>query len=215
MVNTKKCNVCNNELHISNFYFRKESGKYRNNCKKCKPLLSKAKIIEIANSNRKVCKHCGIEKDRTEFQLACKGKYTQPYCKLCDAERKRIYSVKNIEKVRRSRKEYYAKNKENILAKERERVRSKPKIKIEANRNLYEVSLHKGKTPDQYTWLEWDKPVSDEALRQIVNYAKKEGVDLTVNYYTGEEIPFEKYYSQNTDPRHRQESKEKQCRHYR
>jgi hypothetical protein len=30
--------------------------------------------------------------------------------------------------------------------------------------SLYKVSLHRGKTPDQYTWLEWDKPISDRAL---------------------------------------------------
>lgn len=42
-----------------------------------------------------------------------------------------------------------------------------PKIKIEASRNLYKVSLHKGKTPDQYTWLEWDKPVSNNQIVKI------------------------------------------------
>ena len=34
-------------------------------------------------------------------------------------------------------------------------------------RNLYKATLHKGKTPDQYTWLEWDKPVSNIILDKI------------------------------------------------
>jgi hypothetical protein len=34
-------------------------------------------------------------------------------------------------------------------------------------RNLYKVTLHKGKTPDQYTWLEWDKPVSRKVLKSL------------------------------------------------
>lgn len=36
--------------------------------------------------------------------------------------------------------------------------------KFEMTRNLYKVSLHQGKTPSEYTWLEWDKPVSEETL---------------------------------------------------
>ena len=39
------------------------------------------------------------------------------------------------------------------------------------SRNLYKVSLHKGKTPDQYTWLEWDKPVSQEVFKKINDLA--------------------------------------------
>lgn len=38
---------------------------------------------------------------------------------------------------------------------------------ILGNKNLYKVSLHKGKTPDQYTWLEWDKEVSKTQLEKI------------------------------------------------
>lgn len=68
---------------------------------------------------------------------------------------------------------------------------SKSKIKwlnenrnnIQKNRYLYEVSLHKGKTPDQYTWLEWDKPVSESQRDAIIEQAKKEGIynDLIQN----------------------------------
>jgi len=46
----------------------------------------------------------------------------------------------------------------------------------EKNRNLYKVSLHKGKTPDQYTWLEWDKPVSRGTSEKIVVQFIEEGL---------------------------------------
>ena len=45
---------------------------------------------------------------------------------------------------------------------------------------VYKVSLHKGKTPDQYTWLEWDKPLSESILNKIFpelsNSIKKLGI---------------------------------------
>lgn len=35
------------------------------------------------------------------------------------------------------------------------------------SRNLYKVSLHKGKTPSEYTWLIWDKKLSPEVKEKI------------------------------------------------
>src|SRR5690606_110048 len=40
-------------------------------------------------------------------------------------------------------------------------------IKIKPNRNLYKATLHKGKTPDQYTWLEWDKPITEATISKL------------------------------------------------
>jgi hypothetical protein len=41
-------------------------------------------------------------------------------------------------------------------------------------RNVYKVSLHKGKTPNQYTWLEWDKPVSSKISKLIEGKIKSD-----------------------------------------
>lgn len=45
------------------------------------------------------------------------------------------------------------------------------KLAISKPRNLYQVSLHKGKEPGEYNWLEWDKPVSQqsEKTKKILN----------------------------------------------
>lgn len=48
-------------------------------------------------------------------------------------------------------------------------------------RNLYKVSLHKGKTPSEYTWLEWDKPISNDILNKIAdNFEKEQGENVSV-----------------------------------
>jgi len=36
--------------------------------------------------------------------------------------------------------------------------------------NLYKVTLHKGKTPAEYDWLVWDKPLTDGQKTKIKNY---------------------------------------------
>lgn len=35
------------------------------------------------------------------------------------------------------------------------------------SRNLYSVTLHKGKQPSEYTWLEWDKPVPTKVIKIV------------------------------------------------
>ena len=60
------------------------------------------------------------------------------------------------------------------VIKELENVISSKEIKLEKNKALYKVSIHKGKTPDQYTWLEWDKPISPEVKEKILDFIEKD-----------------------------------------
>lgn len=48
--------------------------------------------------------------------------------------------------------------------------------KLEKEGYLYEATLHKGKTGEQY--LEWDKPISDEMKRAILGQVKKENLPM-------------------------------------
>lgn len=176
MCDTKICNVCNIELPISSFYYRKESGKYRNNCKKCKPLLSKQKIIELANSDKKVCKHCNLEKKREDFNTACKGKYTQPYCKLCDSERKKKYLSENLYKSRESKKRYYNENRESILLKNKNKPK-KEKVKREYTRiSDEEKKKRKKESSKRYRERNVEKlrEIKREYNKRIGNQRKKE-----------------------------------------
>jgi len=58
--------------------------------------------------------------------------------------------------------------------------------KLPVSKNVYSVILHQGKSPDQYTWLEWNKPVSktlskinrDELAKKIIeNSETLKGLD--------------------------------------
>ncbi len=135
-IQTKCCAKCKIELPICNFYFRKEIGAFRKCCKKCKSLNTKEEIAIKLFSNKKICKHCNIEKNISEYQKAGKGKWTQPYCKPCDAERKRKYSIDNKDKVVSTRKKYYQDNKSIIIKKNIE-YRSKNIDKVKERAKLY------------------------------------------------------------------------------
>lgn len=41
---------------------------------------------------------------------------------------------------------------------------------------LYKVSLHKGKTPSDYSWLEWDEKLNDEQAEKILEAIDREGL---------------------------------------
>lgn len=138
---TKICNVCKTEKSLTEFYYRKERGEYRSNCKKCKPLVSKSDMAAKANAPTKVCKHCGQEKPASEYNKAGGGKWSQPYCKPCDAERKRKYTDKNRIGIKEKRKKYYEENKCVILEKQKSYIEKnkdavKERIKKYSLKNL-------------------------------------------------------------------------------
>lgn len=177
MCDTKTCNVCNIELPISSFYYRKESGKYRDNCKKCKPLLNKQKLIELANSDKKVCKHCNLEKDKSEYNKAGGGKWLQPYCKPCDTIRKKKHSEKNKEYLIKKRKQYYIDNKADFSKKAAERKALKPKKERVYNRmSDEEKKKRKKESSKRYRERNVDKlrEIKREYNKRIGNQRKKE-----------------------------------------
>jgi hypothetical protein len=104
---TKICEACKREKPLSEFYFRKDKGKYRPACKKCKSVVTKEQINQRVNAATKSCKHCNIEKPISEYQKAGGGKWTQPYCKSCDSERKRKWEKDNKDRNKVKRNIYY------------------------------------------------------------------------------------------------------------
>lgn len=148
MCETKTCNVCNKEKPLSDFYFRKERNAYRNNCKKCKPLNNRKSVSERIS---KVCKHCGADKALSEYNFAGKGKWPQPYCKICDSERKKKWTRENDNVLRVKRKEYYNQNKEQILRKEKEKRDADPQAWRDKSKKWREVNPEaKKKRDDEY-----------------------------------------------------------------
>lgn len=92
----KVCKSCLAEKYESDFYFRKETGKYKNVCKVC---CISCKKIDKDPDNKK-CKHCSIVKPNSEYQKAGGGKWLQPYCKTCDEKRKKEWKNKNEDSIK-------------------------------------------------------------------------------------------------------------------
>jgi hypothetical protein len=118
----KICSKCKIEKYVSEFYIRKNSGKYRNECKECwysrtkkycknnKDEITKRKIIKKCGSlenyqkikdeqerliteNKKICSKCKIEKDKSEFHKDKSKKDGLDFlCKQCIKE-KRIIEI--------------------------------------------------------------------------------------------------------------------------
>jgi hypothetical protein len=44
-------------------------------------------------------------------------------------------------------------------------------------KSLYKATLHKGKDPSEYVYLDWDKPVGQRRADKIIKQAEKEGLD--------------------------------------
>ena len=140
------CQKCKKDLPISDFYFRKETGKYRICCKKCKSLNTKEDIAVRLSSETKICKHCNTEKPISEYQKAGGGKWLQPYCKPCDADRKNKYCEENKDRLKEKKHKDYMNNREFILAKDKaERAANRP----ETLRRLKELIESKKMPPDE------------------------------------------------------------------
>lgn len=60
------------------------------------------------------------------------------------------------------------------------------KVEFIKDKSIYKVSIHKGKSPDQYTWLEWDKPLSEKQIDKIKKQAEIEGVDISNVDFSGD-----------------------------
>lgn len=133
------CISCNQDKEISHFYYRNDTGKYKNSCKKC-CIEGKKKI---KSDTHKKCKHCGIEKPFDDFQKAGGGKWLQPYCKPCDARRKKHWEGDNEEKVKIKRKQYYLSTRQ-LVAPEQKAINKKKVIeKLRAGAIRYIESMPK------------------------------------------------------------------------
>jgi hypothetical protein len=84
--------------------------------------------------------------------------------------------LRKIEETQLNNKDAYIKyQKEAIKIAE-----SGDKFEIKDYANLYKATLHKGKNPSEYTYLDWDKPLS----QQPEKIQKFFGYDGTPRFYT-------------------------------
>ena len=139
---TKVCNKCGIEKPLTDFELRKDTGSYRNACKKCvgiqhkkylnehKEYAERKKIKREENkaanlkyyeehkneifNGKKVCNLCGCEKELNDFYYRKdEGRFTN-YCKQCKSMKQKEYDAKNVERIKQHKKEYREQNKEHI-----------------------------------------------------------------------------------------------------
>ena len=106
----KKCNKCNIEKELNEFFFRKDTQKYRNECKVCFTELNKQK-----KDNKKVSEY---HKQYSKINAEKIKEYKKEYYKINKEtilENRKQYYNENIEKVKKYRKD----NKNVILEKQR------------------------------------------------------------------------------------------------
>jgi hypothetical protein len=70
------------------------------------------------------------------------------------------------------------------LKKEYDDLINSRQSEIRKNKTLYKVSLHKGKTPEQYTWLEWDKEIKKNIIILLFNKLglENDNDQININY---------------------------------
>jgi hypothetical protein len=113
---SKKCRVCGEEKSLDDFYYRKDSGEYRNECKKCIIIKNNQHSSKNYEKNKEKIKKQsdGYYKNNKEVILK-RHKVYQEKNKDKIKEYINSYIKNNKEKIRDNSKQHYVKNKEKIL----------------------------------------------------------------------------------------------------
>jgi hypothetical protein len=108
----KKCNKCGNEKELTEFFFRKDSQKYRNECKVC-----------------------FTESNKINGNVESMKEYNKQYIKINSEkikEYKKQYYDNNKEKILENRKQYYNDNIEKV-----KKYRKENKIILSEKQKIY------------------------------------------------------------------------------
>jgi hypothetical protein len=175
---SKICIKCGLEKEISNFYFRKDSGNYRNNCSEC----SRKKSKNWYETNRTTEEYKKYMQEYAIKNKEKKSEYYKEWYKLNPHKVKKNgnnwrsnnpekvknsavkYKKNNKEKINQQAKEYYKNNKEVCLQRNKKLVRHKyandPLYKLKFNlRKLINNSIKRqgyGKLSKSFTILGCD-----------------------------------------------------------
>lgn len=129
----KICKKCGEEKDVSEFQFRKDSGKYRNECKICVSIYKKNNRIknsELLKEKRKDY----YEKNKDEIKKRKKKHYENNKSKI--SKKHKEYYKNNREKLNEYQKEYQSKNSDALREKRKERY-LKNKEEILSSQKLY------------------------------------------------------------------------------
>jgi hypothetical protein len=139
---TKICSKCGIEKDIQEFDFRKDLGKYRNECKECTKIRTKIYYIRNKDKIKENLKKYYIE-NLDNIRQKSKERYTSSKDKILEKAKqyyianknsidayKKQYNIKNKDKVKEKQKQYKIKNKKRFDDRDKQyRVDNKDKIK--------------------------------------------------------------------------------------
>jgi hypothetical protein len=130
----KKCSKCGVEQDISNFYFRKESGTYRTECKSC--IKANRKTYYVKNKDIRQEYSAQYYKNNAE-DLKSKQKDYYVLNREAKLEKDRIYNALHKKERQAYDKEYYLLNKQEILEYQKEYLKNKrsknPSFRLRCN----------------------------------------------------------------------------------
>ena len=136
----KECIKCKERKELIEFSFRKDTGKYRNNCKSC--VSKRAAFVYQSNRENesyqiKRRKYYQENKDKVKEKTKKYREENKEYYK----EYNKKYSEENKERIEETRKKYYQENKELIKAYQKEYRDDKDnKEKIKERQRKYRVN---------------------------------------------------------------------------
>ena len=162
----KVCIKCGIEKDVSNFFFRKDTQKYNNQCKVC----IKNYTQKYYNDNKENLKNYDIKRNKTKERKEYRQKYTQKY-----------YND-NKENLKNYRDKYYINNKEDILKKSKE-YNSKPEIKRK-KQQYNEQYFSKPETKQkrqQYNEHYCSKPENKKRQNQNRKYKRQINLSFRLN----------------------------------
>lgn len=98
---TKICSKCNIEKPLSEFYLRKDTGKYRNVCKSCrnKP-YPETENDKLFKENKRRCKVCEEIKDLSEFYFRKEIQNYRLECKKCLLAKQSVNKPKKTKEIK-------------------------------------------------------------------------------------------------------------------
>lgn len=75
-------------------------------------------------------------------------------------------------------------------------VQTLGKIESKLTGYFYKVLLHPGKSPNEYEYLNWDKPVPEDQIQKVEKQLQKENINLNPNNTSGQVLyhQLQKYY---------------------
>ena len=174
---TKTCIRCGKELPATtDYFFQQKIGVLRSRCKECfgKEYTHK---LEVKDGYR-VCKKCGKELPETEEHFTLRKDVANPCfrgtCKECRRSERSRHWLDNKEVLTAQNNVYYVKNRDTLLAKEKQRQLENPE-KYKLKNKISWVKFKEKRTVENKRWREENregqkKYREDNAERYRVHY---------------------------------------------